>query len=150
MALYYIYFFKADIYKNKYMIQKHKKSNTKKVCQTAGENMGIKTGTDTTAYTAADLIRQKKEEIYKKVTTGKTEEKIQTGGTAFSKKEWEKLIGRVDKVEDKAKEDIEEKKKQEVDKSLNERNAAYGKMSVKASVTKEKTVKSKQDVLELL
>ena len=50
----------------------------------------------------------------------------------------------------KAKEDIEEKKKQEVDKSLNERNAAYEKMSVKASVTKEKTVKSKQDVLELL
>ena len=69
MALYKIYFFKADIYKNKYMIQKHKKSNTKKVCQTAGENMGIKTGTDTTAYTAADLIRQKKEEIYEKVTT---------------------------------------------------------------------------------
>ena len=84
------------------------------------------------------------------MTTGKTEEKIQTGGTAFSKKEWEKLIGRVDKVEDKAKEDIEEKKKQEVDKSLNERNAAYEKMSVKASVTKEKTVKNKQDVLELL
>ena len=92
----------------------------------------------------------KKEEIYEKVTTGKTEDKIQTGGNSFSKKEWEKLIGRVDKVEDKAKEDIEEKKKQEVDKSLNERNAAYEKMSVKASVTKEKTVKSKQDVLELL
>ncbi len=25
------------------MIQKHKKSNTKKICQTAGGNMGIKT-----------------------------------------------------------------------------------------------------------
>ena len=42
--------------------------------------MEIKTETGSTAYTAADLIRQKKEEIYEKVTTGKTEEKIQTGG----------------------------------------------------------------------
>ena len=111
--------------------------------------MEIKTETGSTAYTAADLIRQKKEEIYEKVTTGKTEEKIQTGGTAFSKKEWEKLIGRVDKVEDKAKEDIEEKGKKEANKSLDERNAVYEKMAVKASVTKEKTVKNKQDVLEL-
>ncbi len=107
--------------------------------------MEIKTGTGTTASTAADLIRQRKEEIYEKVTTGKTEEKIQIGGTTFSKKEWEKLIGRVDKVEDKAKEKTKEKSKQEANKSLNERNAAYEKMAVTAAVVKEKTVKKEQD-----
>ena len=53
-------------------------------------------------------------------------------------------------MEDKAKEDIEEKGKKEANKSLDERNAVYEKMAVKASVTKEKTVKNKQDVLEIL
>lgn len=111
--------------------------------------MEIKTETGSTSYSAADLIKQRKEEIYEKVTTGKTEEKIQTGGTAFSKKEWDKLIGRVDKVEDKAKEDIEEKSKKEVDKSLKERNTAYGKMNVTASVVKDMTLKKKQDTSEV-
>ena len=40
---------------------------------------------------AQQVIREKMQEIYKKVTKGETEEKFQIGGQSYSKKEWEKL-----------------------------------------------------------
>ena len=57
------------------------------------------------------VIREKMQEIYKKVTKGETEEKFQIGGQSYSKKEWEKLLEEFDDAQDEVKEEQEERLK---------------------------------------
>lgn len=58
---------------------------------------------------AQQVIREKMQEIYKKVTKGETEEKFQIGGQSYSKKEWEKLLEEFDDAQDEVKEEQEER-----------------------------------------
>lgn len=60
---------------------------------------------------AQRVIREKMQEIYKKVTKGETEEKFQIGGQSYSKKEWEKLLEEFDDAQDEVKEEQEERLK---------------------------------------
>ena len=60
---------------------------------------------------AQQVIREKMQEIYKKVTKGETEEKFQIGGQSYSKKEWEKLLEEFDDAQDEVKEEQEERLK---------------------------------------
>lgn len=60
---------------------------------------------------AQQVIREKMQEIYKKVTKGETEEKFQIGGQSYTKKEWEKLLEEFDDAQDEVKEEQEERLK---------------------------------------
>jgi len=98
----------------------------------------------TVTSSAADIIRQKKEEILNKIKSGETEEKIQIGGSAFSQKEWDKLLSKVDdslnsyKEAEKEKEKQAEEKMKKGDTSTEKISDTYEKLSVEASRLKEK------------
>ena len=52
-----------------------------------------------------EFLRQKIREMSEKIRKGETEPVIQTGAGAYTIKEWNRLIERVDSVEDKLKEE---------------------------------------------
>lgn len=55
-----------------------------------------------------EMLKGKKEEIFKKVINGETEPKIQTGAQAFTEKEWDRLLKQFDSAEDAIKEKMRE------------------------------------------
>ena len=54
------------------------------------------------------MLREKKDEIFKKVIKGETEQKIQIGAQAFTDKEWDRLLKQFDSAEDAIKEKMRE------------------------------------------
>ena len=55
----------------------------------------------------ASIFRSKKEEIEGKIERGELEEKIQIGASAFSAKEWDRLMDNIDRVQQLVRERID-------------------------------------------
>ncbi len=57
------------------------------------------------------ILRDRKQELLKKVRTGETEPKIQTGARAYTQKEWKKFLEAFDGTEDEKQKLLEEQLK---------------------------------------
>ncbi|MCM1136224.1 MAG: hypothetical protein NC400_11710 [Clostridium sp.] len=55
-------------------------------------------------------IRGKREELYRKIVKGETEQKFQIGAEAYTVKEWKRLLDRFDETQEDVKEALEEEK----------------------------------------
>ena len=58
-----------------------------------------------TRQDAANLMRERSQQIYEKLKSGETEEAIVTGGNAFTQKVWDKMLESVDDYLEQVKED---------------------------------------------
>lgn len=69
------------------------------------------TGQNASSEDAVDykeLIQAKIEELTEKVKNGDTEPAYQIGGQAFTEEDWDKFLGRFDKLQEKIRQDMEE------------------------------------------
>lgn len=57
-----------------------------------------------------ELIQAKIEELTEKVKNGDTEPAYQIGGQAFTEEDWDKFLGRFDKLQEKIRKEMEEQK----------------------------------------
>lgn len=74
-----------------------------------GRKGGIPEGTEREeTVDFMNILREKKQEIFKKVMNGETEPKIQIGSQAFTEKEWDRLLKQFDSAEDAIKEKMRE------------------------------------------
>lgn len=57
-----------------------------------------------------ELIQAKIEELTEKVKNGDTEPSYQIGGQSFTEEDWDKFLGRFDKLQEKIRQEMEEQK----------------------------------------
>lgn len=91
-----------------------------------------------------EMIKEKKDEIFKKVINGETEGKVQIGAQAFTDKEWDRLLRQFDSAEDA----IKEKMREEYAKRFKKKNSQEEKSD--SDEKKEPLSDSDTDIEELL
>lgn len=64
------------------------------------------------------IIHNRIEEIYEKIVSGETQPSIAIGAGEFTEEEWDKLIQEFDKVQEEFRKEVEDKKDEEVKKSI--------------------------------
>ncbi|MCR5609027.1 MAG: hypothetical protein K6G26_08190 [Lachnospiraceae bacterium] len=86
-----------------------------------GNYVRNKTVTNNSDTDYMKIISDKKNEIYKKLKNGDTEQSFQIGGSTFTEREWNKLILKVDKTTEAMREAMREEHQKRLEEDMEEK-----------------------------
>lgn len=81
------------------------------------------------------LLSEKKNEIYEKLKNGDTEESFQIGGSTFTEKEWDKLLGEVDDITEEMREAMREEHQKRFEEAVDEEREELRNESNESSIS---------------